>query len=242
MLVVDARETAALDALTERCGEFLCAEDSAVGASRVAVDGEPLRNVVASVCWNKAQGTLSQGYVAHGYAESAKYAFDEAASEGLAFALLRDEADIVFVTAEYLSTLRTLFAPGGRRRGLSCYDEVNMRGDHRICYADLLTAAMADPRGAAVALHDKAVRMRHTVFESYQTTMPPGYLRYSKNDARRKNWEPKTKWRLHEAHLLEQEQRAAAAAAAAQEEEAAVAAAAEDAMDTSDVNQESMEV
>ena len=115
----------------------------------------------------------------------------------------------------------------------------NMRDEHRLCYDSLILEATADPRGAAVALHDEAVRKRHTVFESYESTMPPSIARLGVNNQKRKKWQSETKWRLHQAHLHEQEQRAAAAAAAAQEEEAAVAAAAEDAMDTSGEDGES---
>jgi hypothetical protein len=114
-----------------------------------------------------------------------------------------------------------------------------MRDEHRLCYDSLILEATADPRGAAVALHDEAVRKRHTVFESYESTMPPSIARLGVNNQKRKKWQSETKWRLHQAHLHEQEQRAAAAAAAAQEEEAAVAAAAEDAMDTSGEDGES---
>ena len=244
LLVVDGRKTAALEALTESRGGFLCAEASQVGASRVAVEGESFRNVVASVAWAQALGSLNSGYEAHVRAESAKYALDEASSEGLVFGLFKGEAvDIVLVTAEYLPTLRMLYGPDGTDAPRAfCHDYDNMRKKTRICYDSVILAALADPRGAAVALHDESLRAQHAVLESYQTTMPPAIACLGVNNQKRKKWQSKEKWRLHQAHLLEQEQRAAAAAAAAQEEEAAVAAAAEDAMDTSDVHQESMEV
>jgi len=203
-LVVDDREAAALDALTESCGAFLCAKASHIGRSRVAVEGQPLRNVVASIVWSRTLGNVGQGYVAHGHAESSEHAFDEAAAEGLVFCDSRDDpADIALVTAELLSTLRREQLSNGCLSKL--HDFVNMRNDHRICYADLLTVAMADPRGAAVALHDEALRKQHAVLESYQTPMPPSIAKLSVTAKRRVEWEPQTKWQLHEANLLAQE-------------------------------------
>jgi hypothetical protein len=48
-LLVCEREHSAADALIDREGQFLCAEDSDVGFSRVAHAGGGLRSVVASV-------------------------------------------------------------------------------------------------------------------------------------------------------------------------------------------------